>query len=77
MKSPQMSRTLALLAILLAGSTAVFAAGAHEENGPVELTVATVNNPDMLIMQQLSARFTRSSNTVSYTHLTLPTILLV
>jgi len=57
-----MSRTLAVLAILLAGSTAVFAAGAREESGPVELTVATVNNPDMLIMQQLSSWFTRSTH---------------
>ncbi len=48
--------------MLLAVSAAVFAAGGREESGQVELTVATVNNPDMLIMQQLSGSFTRSTN---------------
>src|SRR5208283_4303644 len=57
-----MRRTLAVLAMLLAGSTAVFSGGAPEKGGPVELTVATVNNPDMLIMQQLSSWFTRSTH---------------
>jgi sorbitol/mannitol transport system substrate-binding protein len=53
-------RILPALAFLLAVST-VFAAGTRETNAPVVLTIATVNNPDMLIMQQLSEWFTRST----------------
>ena len=35
--------------------------GARENSTAVKLTVATVNNPDMLIMQRLSAAFTAST----------------
>ena len=35
--------------------------GARENSTAVRLTVATVNNPDMLIMQRLSAAFTAST----------------
>ncbi|HTP57976.1 MAG TPA: sugar ABC transporter substrate-binding protein [Spirochaetia bacterium] len=52
---------IAVLAVLLAGSIAVFAGGARESSGPAPLTVATVNNPDMAIMQQLSVGFTSAT----------------
>ena len=41
----------------LAAALPAFAGGARESSRPVELTVATVNNPDMAIMQQLSGAF--------------------
>jgi sorbitol/mannitol transport system substrate-binding protein len=49
------------LSFMLAASLAAFAGGAREDAGPVALTVATVNNPDMLIMQQLSGEFTKAT----------------
>ncbi len=48
-------------AVLLAAASALFAAGAKEGTAPVTLTIATVNNPDMLIMQQLSGWFTKTT----------------
>jgi len=55
-------KTVPVLAILFAAASALIAAGAREGTAPVVLTIATVNNPDMLIMQQLSEWFTRSTN---------------
>jgi sorbitol/mannitol transport system substrate-binding protein len=54
--------TLPLLALFLVVTAALFAAGGREGATPVTLTIATVNNPDMLIMQQLSEWFTRSTS---------------
>jgi sorbitol/mannitol transport system substrate-binding protein len=54
-------RNLALLVCLIAGAASVFAGGSREKLAPVQLTVATVNNPDMMIMQELSTRFTEAT----------------
>jgi sorbitol/mannitol transport system substrate-binding protein len=51
---------LFLLCFLFAGANA-FGGGAREAAGAAQLTVATVNNPDMAIMQQLSGDFTAST----------------
>jgi len=48
-----------LFVCVLAGAGAVFCAGTKEGREPRRLTVATVNNPDMMIMEQLSDDFTR------------------
>jgi sorbitol/mannitol transport system substrate-binding protein len=66
-----MSRKLLVPALFLAVASAAFPTGAGERGGPVELTVATVNNPDMLIMQQLSGSFTRRTN-IRLNFVTLP-----
>ena len=50
-----------ILACLGTGTVVLSAGGAKEGSGTSTLTVATVNNPDMGIMQQLSADFTRST----------------
>ncbi len=51
----------AFLAIvgLLAGVCTAFSGGAKESGAAARLAVATVNNPDMMIMEQLSDDFTR------------------
>jgi len=55
-------RTLFLaLANALAAAASAFAGGTNEGSGQVQLTVATVNNPDMAIMQQLSGTFTATT----------------
>ena len=56
-----MIKAILVLALILTAASAAFAAGAGEGSGPVELTIATVNNPDMLIMQQLSGWFTHGT----------------
>ncbi len=58
---PSGKRTALVVAGLLAGAGALFAGGAHEAAGRVQLTVATVNNPDMAIMQQMSGDFTAAT----------------
>jgi sorbitol/mannitol transport system substrate-binding protein len=52
---------LLALSFVLACRLPAFAGGALEGAGGVQLTVATVNNPDMLIMQRLSAEFTAAT----------------
>jgi sorbitol/mannitol transport system substrate-binding protein len=54
-------RDFIVLVCLIAGATSASAGGSRETSAPVQLTVATVNNPDMLIMQELSARFTQAT----------------
>ncbi|HVP18270.1 MAG TPA: sugar ABC transporter substrate-binding protein [Spirochaetia bacterium] len=57
-----LARPFALtLVFLLGGTVWAFAGGAWENAGRVQLTVATVNNPDMVIMQQLSSEFTAAT----------------
>ncbi|MGO9409453.1 MAG: ABC transporter substrate-binding protein [Spirochaetia bacterium] len=50
-----------ILACIAAGTVPLSARGAAEGAGASSLTVATVNNPDMAVMQQLSADFTAST----------------
>ena len=52
---------LLALSFVLACRLPAFAGGTREGAGGVQLTVATVNNPDMLIMQRLSAEFTAAT----------------
>jgi len=54
-------KAVLLLACSLAAHRGAFAAGAREGAAAVQLTVATVNNPDMGIMQRLSAEFTAAT----------------
>ena len=53
-------RAGAAVACFMACAVLARAGGAHEA-GTAQLTVATVNNPDMMIMQGLSAEFTRNT----------------
>jgi sorbitol/mannitol transport system substrate-binding protein len=52
---------LVFLACLLAATSASYAGGLKEEADSLQVTVATVNNPDMATMQQLSSSFTEST----------------
>ena len=54
-----MKRAFLVIVCFLAGAGAVFSVGTKESAGARRLTVATVNNPDMMIMEQLSDDFTR------------------
>ncbi len=54
---PVVRRIFPVLVSLVAAAVSSPASGVGE-GGHVQLTVATVNNPDMVIMQQLSAEFT-------------------
>jgi sorbitol/mannitol transport system substrate-binding protein len=57
----RMKRAFLLIVCLLAGAGAAFPGGTKESAGPKRLTVATVNNPDMMIMEQLSNDFAVST----------------
>ncbi len=57
-----MRRALLVFCSFLLGAAAAFPSGMRERNGPVQITIATVNNPDMLIMQQLSESFSKATN---------------
>ncbi len=50
-----------MVAVCLACAPLIGAGGAHEGPGAARLTVATVNNPDMALMEQLSDDFTRGT----------------
>lgn len=66
------ARPLAIaLVFLLEGAACAPAAGSREDAGRVQLTVATVNNPDMVIMQQLSGEFTAATG-ISLSFVVLP-----
>lgn len=58
--------SLLAIGLVLFGATMVFANGSSEASSsstsPVTLTIATVNNPDMVIMQKLSDTFTQATN---------------
>jgi sorbitol/mannitol transport system substrate-binding protein len=54
-----LKRAFLVFVCFLAGAGAAFSGGTKESTGPRRLTVATVNNPDMMIMEQLSDDFTR------------------
>lgn len=56
-----MKKAGCVVAACLAFAPLVGAGGAHEGPGVVRLTVATVNNPDMVLMEQLSDDFTRDT----------------
>ena len=58
MSGKSVRRFLLSLVCLLAGTASSFGGGAREGADRASLTVATVNNPDMAIMQQLSGAFT-------------------
>ncbi|HVO38328.1 MAG TPA: sugar ABC transporter substrate-binding protein [Spirochaetia bacterium] len=65
-----MARRVLLLACCLAAVSA-YPRGAREGAAAVRLTVATVNNPDMMIMQRLSSLFTESTG-IELTYVVLP-----
>jgi sorbitol/mannitol transport system substrate-binding protein len=54
-------RFLGIGAVLLLIGAVVFAAGKKEVSSGVTITVASVNNPDMVIMEELSAKFTEQT----------------
>ncbi|HUX51116.1 MAG TPA: sugar ABC transporter substrate-binding protein [Spirochaetia bacterium] len=55
--------SILLVGLLLLSAGLAFAGGSKEAaTGPVTLTIATVNNPDMVIMQKLSENFTKATN---------------
>jgi sorbitol/mannitol transport system substrate-binding protein len=55
-------------ALLLATTSLALCGAAHA----VEITVATVNNPDMVLMQQLSAEFTKAHPDITVNFAVLP-----
>jgi sorbitol/mannitol transport system substrate-binding protein len=63
-----MKRGDGLKAMLLACASLALASVAHAD----EITVATVNNPDMVMMQQLSAEFTKAHPDIKVNFAVLP-----
>jgi polyol transport system substrate-binding protein len=59
--SGSVRRTLLLVCAGLAAASASAFAGGAGERGSVALTVATVNNPDMVVMQRLSGEFSAAT----------------
>ena len=61
MTSKPLKTSVVVLAGLLLGALPAFGGGARERPGHVQLTIATVNNPDMAVMQQLAGDFTQTT----------------
>ena len=47
-----------LCAVILVSLAVLVGVGAAHTKGQPTLTIATVNNPDMIVMQSLSSKFT-------------------
>lgn len=57
-----MRKLFTITVLLLISAAMVFAGGQGEEaEGPQELVIATVNNPDMATMEELSSKFTEDT----------------
>lgn len=54
-------KAVIFISTCMLAAASLFAGGAKEGAGTTQLTVATVNNPDMVIMQQLSGEFTAAT----------------